>query len=192
MPQRIGYARVSTQDQDMSLQHDSLINAGCVKIYDEKISGAKADRPELAQCIKALREGDTLVVWRMDRLGRSLKDLVEIITKLEENGIHFESLTERIETGTATGKLMFHVFSAMAEFERNLIQERTLAGLAAARARGRVGGRKEKLTEKDKEFARTLLANPNMQVSEVARRLGVSRQTIYRQVGVVTPEPTKN
>lgn len=187
MPQRIGYARVSTQDQDMSLQHDSLIKAGCVKIYAEKISGKNADRPELAQCIKALREGDTLVVWRMDRLGRSLKDLIEIITGLEENGIHFESITERIETGTATGKLMFHVFSAMAEFERNLISERTLAGLAAARARGRVGGRKEKLTEKDKEFARTLLANPNMQVSEVARRLGVSRQTIYRQVGVITP-----
>lgn len=185
MPQKIGYARVSTQDQDLSLQLDALKRADCEQIYEEKVSGKNIERPELANCIKALREGDTLVVWRMDRLGRSLKDLVEIITNLEAKGIHFVSLTEKIETGTATGKLMFHVFASMAEFERNLISERTLAGLAAARARGRVGGRKPSLTEKDIEHARLLLRNPNITVTEVAARFGVTRQTIYRQVGVV-------
>lgn len=185
MPQKIGYARVSTQDQDLSLQLDALKRADCEQIYEEKVSGKNVERPELANCIKALREGDTLVVWRMDRLGRSLKDLVEIITNLEAKGIHFVSLTEKIETGTATGKLMFHVFASMAEFERNLISERTLAGLAAARARGRVGGRKPALSEKDIEHARLLLRNPNITVTEVAARFGVTRQTIYRQVGVV-------
>lgn len=185
MAEKIGYARVSTQDQDLSLQRDALSHAGCTGIYEEKISGKTADRPELSQCLKALRTGDTLVVWRMDRLGRSLKDLVEIVTSLETKGVHFKSLSEKIETGTATGRLMFHVFASMAEFERNLISERTLAGLSAARARGRVGGRKPSLSEKDKEHARTLLLNPKVTVEEVAQHFGVSRQTIYRQVGVV-------
>lgn len=185
MPQKIGYARVSTQDQDLSLQLDALKRADCEQIYEEKVSGKNTDRPELANCLKALRTGDTLVVWRMDRLGRSLRDLVEIVTNLEAKGIHFVSITEKIETGTATGKLMFHVFASMAEFERNLISERTLAGLAAARARGRVGGRKPALSAKDIEHARLLLRNPNITVTEVAARFGVTRQTIYRQVGVV-------
>lgn len=185
MPQKIGYARVSTQDQDLSLQLDALKRADCEQIYEEKVSGKNIERPELANCIKALREGDTLVVWRMDRLGRSLRDLVEIVTNLEAKGIHFVSLTEKIETGTATGKLMFHVFASMAEFERNLISERTKAGLAAARARGRVGGRKPSLSEKDIEHAKLLLRNPKVTVTEVAERFGVTRQTIYRQVGVV-------
>lgn len=185
MSNRIGYARVSTQDQDLSLQRDALEKAGCVVIYEEKISGASTDRPELMQCLKALRKGDTLVVWRMDRLGRSLKDLVETITGLQNKGVVFESLTERIETGSASGKLMFHVFGAMAEFERNLIQERTTAGLAAARARGRVGGRKEVLDEQQKKEIRALLADPTIQVTAVAKRYGVSRTTLYRQIGVV-------
>ena len=185
MPQKIGYARVSTQDQDLSLQLDALKRADCEQIYEEKVSGKNTERPELANCLKALRAGDTLVVWRMDRLGRSLKDLVEIVTNLEAKGIHFVSLTEKIETGTATGKLMFHVFASMAEFERNLISERTRAGLAAARARGRIGGRKPSLSEKDIEHAKLLLRNPKVTVTEVAERFGVTRQTIYRQVGVV-------
>jgi len=181
----IGYARVSTQDQDLSLQRDALSDADCQVIYEEKVSSAKAERPELEQCLKALRAGDTLVVWRMDRLGRSLKELVDIVTSLEARGVGFESLTESIETRTPSGKLMFHVFGALAEFERNLIRERTMAGLAAARARGRIGGRKEKLTEQQKTEIRTLLANPDIQVKDVAERYGVSRNTLYRSVGVV-------
>ena len=181
----IGYARVSTQDQDLSLQRDALSDADCQVIYEEKVSSAKAERPELEQCLKALRAGDTLVVWRMDRLGRSLKELVDIVTSLEARGVGFESLTESIETRTPSGKLMFHVFGALAEFERNLIRERTMAGLAAARARGRVGGRKEKLTEQQKKEIRVLLANPDIQVKDVAERYGVSRNTLYRSVGVV-------
>lgn len=181
----IGYARVSTQDQDLSLQRDALRKADCQLIYEEKVSSAKAERSELEQCLKALRSGDTLVVWRMDRLGRSLKELVDIVTSLEARGVGFESLTERIETRTPSGKLMFHVFGALAEFERNLIRERTMAGLAAARARGRVGGRKEKLTEQQKKEIRVLLANPDIQVKYVAERYGVSRNTLYRSVGVV-------
>jgi len=185
MPQKIGYARVSMQDQDLSLQIDALKRAECEQIYEERASGKNTDRPELVSCLKALRAGDTFVVWRMDRMGRSLKDLVEIITNLEAKGINFVSIAEKIETGTATGKLMFHVFASMAEFERNLISERTLAGLAAARARGRVGGRKPSLSPKDIGHAKLLLENPNITVTEVAKRFGVTRQTIYRQVGVV-------
>lgn len=172
----------------MSLQRDELERAGCQTIYTDKVSGASADRPELQQCLKALRPGDTLVVWRLDRLGRSLKDLVEIVTALENQGIGFESRTEKIETATPSGKLMFHVFSALAEFERNLIRERTNAGLQAARARGRVGGRRPKITEKDLDYARTLLEKPNASVSEVAALFGVTRQTLYRRLGAIQPK----
>jgi len=187
MPVKIGYARVSTQDQNLSLQCDELTRAGCSAIYQEQVSGTKSDRSELGQCLKALRPGDTLVVWRLDRLGRSLKHLVETVTELEAKGIHFHSLTENIETGSATGKLMFHVFASMAEFERNLIAERTKAGLAAARARGRVGGRPQKLTEADKKLAKKMLASRDITVSEVASKFGVSKMTLYRSVGVVQP-----
>src|SRR3546814_21100395 len=145
MNQRIGYARVSTDDQHLDLQRDALQQAGCSVIYEEAASGKNAARPELEQCRKALRAGDTLVVWRLDRLGRRLPDLVQIVTDLELRGISCESLTEKIETGRAAGKLGVHVFGAMAEFERGLIRERTHAGLAAARARGRAGGRKPQL-----------------------------------------------
>lgn len=156
-------------------------------IYEEAASGKNTTRPELEQCRKALRAGDTLVVWRLDRLGRSLPDLVQIVTDLEQRGIGFESLTEKIETGSAAGKLIFHVFAALAEFERGLIRERTQAGLAAARARGRAGGRKPKLDEQRVREIKALLRDPDIQVSEVARRYGISRTTLYKYVGVIKP-----
>lgn len=187
MNQRIGYARVSTEDQHLDLQRDALQQAGCHLVYEETASGKNAARPELEQCRKALRSGDTLVVWRLDRLGRSLPDLVQIVAELERSGIGFESLTEKIETNSATGKLVFHLFAALAEFERSLIRERTHAGLAAARARGRSGGRKPKLGEKQVREIKVLLRDANIQVSEVARRYGVSRTTLYKYVGIVAP-----
>jgi len=187
MNQRIGYARVSTDDQHLDLQRDALTQAACSLIYEEAFSGKNAVRPELVQCLKALRSGDTLVVWRLDRLGRSLSDLVKIVAELEQRGVHFESLTEKIETGSAAGKLQFHVFAALAEFERALIRERTQAGLAAVRARGRAGGRKPKLDDKQVREIKALLRDPAIQVAEVARRYGVSRTTLYKHVGVVVP-----
>ena len=185
MKKLIGYASTCTQDRHLSVQREALKQMGCQVIYEEHVTGAKVERPQLEQCLKALCGGDTLVVWRMDRLGRSLRELIEIVTALEERGVGFESLSESIETSTPSGKLMFHVFGALAEFERNLIRERTMVGLAAARARGRVGGRKEKLSEQQKTEIRALLANPATQVREVAERYGVSRNTLYRSVGVV-------
>ncbi|MHA6876812.1 recombinase family protein [Ralstonia pseudosolanacearum] len=187
MNQRIGYARVSTDDQHLDLQRDALTRAGCGAIYDEAASGKNAARPELEQCRKALRAGDTLVVWRLDRLGRSLPDLVQIVADLERQGVGFESLTEKIETGSAAGKLVFHVFAALAEFERGLIRERTQAGLVAARARGRVGGRKPKLDAQQVREIKALLRDPDIQVADVARRYGVSRTTLYKHVGVIAP-----
>ncbi|MGZ4865098.1 MAG: recombinase family protein [Halobacteriota archaeon] len=182
MNQRIGYARVSTDDQNLDLQRDALIKAGCNIIYEEAISGKSADRAELDQCRKALRLGDTLVVWRMDRLGRSLSDLVRIVAELEHNGVGFESLTEKIETGSAAGKLVFHVFAALSEFERSLIKERTQAGLAAARARGRKGGRKPKLDGNQIKEIKAILSDPSIPVTSVAKRYGVSRTTLYKYV----------
>ena len=188
MSKRIGYARVSTDDQNLDLQRDALTRSGCSTIYEETASGKSSSRPELEHCRKALRSGDTLVVWRLDRLGRSLSDLVRIIGDLEREGITFESLSEKIDTGSASGKLQFHVFAALAEFERNLIRERTLAGLTAARARGRVGGRKHKLSDKQVREIKALLTDPTAQVTEIAKRYGVSRATLYKRVGVVQPE----
>ena len=187
---RIGYARVSTDDQNLDLQRDALTKAGCEVIYEETASGKSSQRIELEHCRKALRSGDTLVVWRLDRLGRSLSDLVNIIGDLEREGITFESLSEKIDTGSASGKLQFHVFAALAEFERNLIRERTLAGLTAARARGRVGGRKPKLSEKQIREIKTLLSDPAAQVKDIAERYGISRTTLYKRVGVVQPLKT--
>lgn len=180
MNQRIGYARVSTDDQNLDLQRDALKRAGCSTIYEETASGKSAGRPELEQCRKALRPGDTLVVWRLDRLGRSLPDLVQIVAELEQSGVSFESLGEKIETGSAAGKLVFHVFAALAEFERNLIRERTYAGLAAARARGRAGGRKPKLDEKQIREIKRLITDPSISISQIADRYKVSRTTIYK------------
>ena len=187
MNQRIGYARVSTDDQHLDLQRDALMKAGCSVTYEEKASGKTADRPELDQCLKALRAGDTLVVWRLDRLGRSLQDLLRIVDDLKERGIGFVSLTEKIETDNAAGKLVFHVFAALSEFERSLIRERTQAGLAAARARGRAGGRKPKLDEKQVREIKALLRDPDIHVADVARRYGVSRTTLYKHCGVIAP-----
>ena len=191
MKQRIGYARVSTDDQHLGLQRDALTKAGCCVIYEEAASGKSTARPELSQCRKALREGDTLVVWRLDRLGRSLPDLVQIVAELEQRGVGFESLTEKIETDSAAGRLVFHVFAALSEFERNLIRERTQAGLAAARARGRAGGRKPKLDDQQVREIKALLRDPEIQVADVARRYGVSRTTLYKHVGAVVPKVEK-
>ncbi len=188
MKQRIGYARVSTDDQHLDLQRDALTKAGCSVIYEDAARGKSTARPELEQCRKALREGDTLVVWRLDRLGRSLPDLVQIVVELEQCGLGFESLTENIETDSAAGQLVFHVFAALSEFQRNLTRERTHAGLAAARARGRAGGRKPKLDEKQVREIKDLLRNPDIQVIEVARRYGISRTTLYKHVGVIAPK----
>ena len=179
---RIGYARVSTDDQTLDLQLDALTSSGCNTVYEETASGKSKDRPELVHCLKALRQGDVLVVWRLDRLGRSLPDLVRIVSDLEQRGVGFESLTEKIDTTSATGRLTFHVFAALAEFERNIIRERTKAGLDAARARGRKGGRKPALNDKQVREIRALLADPEIQVGEVARRYGVSRTTLYSYI----------
>jgi len=185
---KIGYARVSTAEQNLDLQRDALEGVGCKRIYEEQASGKNTERPALTNCLKALRSGDVLVVWRLDRLGRNLPNLVKIVADLEAGGIGLESITENIETASSTGKLVFHVFAALAEFERNVIRERTLAGLKAARTRGRLGGRPEKLSTKDKQQIRTLLKAPQVRVKDVAARFGISLSTLYKQIGLVTPE----
>jgi len=177
---RIGYARVSTADQDLAPQLDVLRAKGCEPIYSEHASGKHADRPELAQAMKALRAGDTLVVWRLDRLGRSLPDLIATVNELASRGIAFESVTEAIDTTTASGKLVFNIFASLADFERHLIGERTRAGLAAGRARGRMGGRPPALTSRQLREARLLLTDPDATVTAVAERYGVSRTTLYK------------
>ena len=178
----VGYARVSTQDQTPALQLDALKAAGCERVFQEKASGAQRDRPELAAVLDYMRAGDTLVVWKLDRLARSMKQLIETVEKMETRQIGFRSLTEAIDTTTAGGRLIFHVFAALAEFERSVIKERTTAGLAAARARGRKGGRPRSLTEKDIAAARAMLSDPEITVDEVARRLGVGPATLYRHL----------
>lgn len=178
---RLGYARVSTDEQHLDLQLDALLHTGVRKsdIYTDVASGKNAERERLDACFRALRQGDTLVVWRLDRLGRSLHDLVRIVGDLEAKGVCFESLTERIETGSASGRLIFHVFAALAEFERNLIRERTQAGLAAARARGRHGGRRPKLNRRQTEEIIAMIKARSMPITQIAARYQVSRTTIY-------------
>jgi DNA invertase Pin-like site-specific DNA recombinase len=178
----VGYARVSTQDQTPTLQLDALKAAGCERVFQEKASGAQRDRPELAAALDSMRAGDILVVWKLDRLARSMKQLIETIETMETRQIGFHSLTEAIDTTTAGGKLVFHVFAALAEFERSVIKERTTAGLAGARARGRKGGRPRSLTEKDIAAAKAMLSDPEITVDEVARRLGVGPATLYRHL----------
>lgn len=175
---KIGYARVSTQDQDPQLQLDDLQRADCEQVFSEKQSGSGKERPVLEQCLRTLRKGDTLVVWRLDRLGRSLKHLVEIISALEDRGIGFCSIKENIDTTTAGGRLVFHIFGALAEFEHALIRERTIAGLASARARGRVGGRKPSMSKVDVKKAAAMLLDPDMSKTEVAKHFRVSRVTL--------------
>jgi len=176
----VGYARVSTDDQSTALQTDALTAAGCVKLFTEKRSGAQRDRPELQAALDYIRSGDTLVVWKLDRLARSLAQLIETVTLLEARQIGLRSLTEQIDTTTAGGRLIFHVFGALAEFERQVIRERTTAGLAAARARGKVGGRPRALSAKDLTAAKAMLSDPTLTVEEVVRRLKVSPATLYR------------
>lgn len=176
----IGYARVSTSDQELSLQTTALKQAGCDRIYSEHASGAKTDRPELAAALSYMREGDMLVVWKLDRLGRSVQHLVATLTDLGDRGIEFRSLTEGIDTATAGGRLIFHVFAALAEFERELIRERTNAGLVAARARGRRGGRRKVLTGAKLEQARLMKKSGRYTVSDIAGVVGVSQATLYR------------
>ena len=186
----IGYARVSTGEQTLDLQLDALATAGCAKTFTETASGAKADRPVLAEVLAYLRAGDTLVVWRLDRLGRSLPHLIQTLTHLADRGVGFKSLTERIDTTTPGGKLVFHVLGALAEFERDLTRERTHAGLAAARARGRVGGRPRKLADpKQVALAQALYDGGQSDVATICRTLGVSRATLYRSLGPRTGEP---
>jgi DNA invertase Pin-like site-specific DNA recombinase len=176
----IGYARVSTQEQNLELQFDALAKVGCDQIFEDHASGAKMARPGLDQALSHLREGDVLVIWKLDRLGRTIRGLIELVGELRDRGIGFRSLTEGFDTSTPGGRLIFHVFAALAEMERDLIRERTQAGLAAARARGRNGGRKPKLNGKKLAHARELLANRDVSVGEVAATLGVNRSTLYR------------
>jgi DNA invertase Pin-like site-specific DNA recombinase len=178
----IGYARVSTEDQNLDLQRDALETAGCEQIYTDRVSGTKARRPGLEQALSHLRAGDTLVVWRLDRLGRSLRHLIDTVTELQEKGIGFKSLTESIDTTTSGGRLVFDIFASLAEFEREIIRERTQAGLQAARARGRRGGRPKALTEKQAEMLNRLAADKNRSVDEICKTLGISRMTFYRYV----------
>lgn len=176
---QVGYARVSTHEQNLSLQKDALKQAGCGKIFDDQVSGAKAGRPGLREAKSYVREGDTLVVWRLDRLGRSLKDLIETVTVLEERGVGFQSLQESIDTTSSGGRLVFHIFGALAEFERNLIQERTRAGLAAARARGRNGGRPKALDEQKTQLLYQLYDERKRTVKEICDILDISRSILY-------------
>lgn len=178
----IGYARVSTVDQNLDLQLNALNGAGCEKIFTERMSGAVADRPELAEAVEYARSGDTIVVWKLDRLARSLKQLIGTVEQLRARGIGFRSLTESLDTTTAQGLLVLHMFGALAEFERSLIYERTQAGLAAARKAGRTGGRPPKLTDRDIQAAKAMLTNPEIGVTEIAKRLGVSPATLYRYI----------
>ena len=179
----IGYARVSTIEQNASLQTDELKKAGCEKIFQDKVSGAKSERPGLQEAIEFLRKGDSLVVWRLDRLGRSLKHLIETVGELEGRGIGFRSLQEAIDTTTSGGRLIFHIFGALAEFERNLIRERTLAGLKAARARGRIGGRPRALDVNKTQLAYQLYDEKKHTVKEICHLLGISKPTLYSYLG---------
>jgi DNA invertase Pin-like site-specific DNA recombinase len=181
----IGYARVSTNEQTLDLQKDALEKIGCVKIYSDVVSGVKAERKGLDEALEYVREGDTLVVWRLDRLGRSLKHLIETITKLSNRKIGFKSITENIDTTTSGGKLVFHIFGALAEFERDIIKERTNAGLSAARSRGRLGGRpkaKTLDTPKKVALAQSLYENKDNTIEEICKTLHISRATFYRYI----------
>ncbi len=176
----IGYARVSTDDQNLDLQHDALKNAGCEKFYDDHITGSKINRPGLEAAIEYAREGDVIVVWRLDRLSRSLKDLIEMVALLDEKKIGLKSLHESIDTSSSSGKLIFHIFGALAEFERNLIRERTHAGLQAARARGRNGGRPKKLSMDKAKLAIQLYEGRQHSIQKICELVGVSKPTLYK------------
>jgi DNA invertase Pin-like site-specific DNA recombinase len=180
---KIGYARVSTKDQNLNLQKDALKKAGCKKIYSEQVSGAKIERKQLDEMIKQVRKGDIIVVWKLDRLGRSLRDLVNLISKFQEMEVGFKSLQDSIDTTTPTGKLTFHLFAALAEFERDIISERTKAGLKSARARGRLGGRPKGLSKQAQNKARlaeSLYKEKELSIKEICNYLSISKPTLYR------------
>ena len=180
---KIGYARVSTKDQSLDLQEDALKKVGCKTIYSECVSGANADRLKLHEMINQLRKGDVVIVWKLDRLGRSLRDLVSLMSTLQDLGVGFKSLQDNIDTTTPIGKLNFHLFAALAEFERDIISERTKAGLAAARARGRKGGRPKGLSQKAKDKARlaeSLYKEKERSIAEICEYLSISKPTLYR------------
>jgi len=180
---KIGYARVSTKDQNLNLQKDALKKAGCKKNYSEQVSGAKIERKQLDEMIKQVRKGDIIVVWKLDRLGRSLRDLVNLISKFQEMEVGFKSLQDSIDTTTPTGKLTFHLFAALAEFERDIISERTKAGLKSARARGRLGGRPKGLSKQAQNKARlaeSLYKEKELSIKEICNYLSISKPTLYR------------
>ena len=177
----IGYARVSTQDQNLDLQTEALTKAGCKRIFNDKISGSRAERPGLTKALEMLREGDTLIVWKLDRLGRSVKNLVDLVGELHKQGSQFKSLTDAIDTGTPSGRFFFHVMASLAEMERELTVERTRAGLEVARQLGRKGGRKRQMTDSKIESAKKLLAS-GIPPRDVATNLGISVPTLYRWI----------
>ena len=179
---KVGYARVSTHDQHLVMQQDALKSVGCEDIYSDIASGAKTDRPGLEQAISFLREGDVLVVWKLDRLGRSLQHLIQTIQSLNNRGIGFKSLQENIDTTTSGGKLVFHFFSALAEFERDLIRDRTNAGLKAARARGRLGGRPPLLDDKQIDRLVRLYDERRTSVNELCKMFGISKPSLYNYI----------
>lgn len=185
----IGYARVSTDDQNLNLQKDALKQAGCSRIYEDRLSGAGVARPGLTKALEAARAGDILVVWRLDRLGRSLKDLIQMVETLSERGIELHSLTEALATTSTSGKLIFHLFGALAEFERNLIRERTQAGLTAARARGRKGGRPKALDAPKRQLAIKLYNERQHTIEEICRIMGISKPTLYSYIAEVQRTP---
>ncbi len=185
----IGYARVSTEDQRLDLQLDALGRAGCHRTFEDRASGARADRPGLAEALSHLRRGDTLVVWRLDRLGRTTYQLIDLLERFERGGIRLHSLQDGIDPSTTMGKAMLQIGAVFAEMERNLLRERTKAGLAAARARGRLGGRKPRLSAEGLDTARRLMADPLLTMAEIASRLGVGRTTLYRTLGSARAVP---
>jgi DNA invertase Pin-like site-specific DNA recombinase len=176
---KLGYARISTHDQSLDLQIDALTKAGCERIFQDIASGAKADRPGLAEALEFARPGDTLTVYRLDRCGRSMSHLIETVGLLDSRGISFVSLTEQIDTTSPGGRLLFHLMASIAQFEKDLIRERTMAGLASARARGRTGGRKHKLSPAQVDIARRLRADKSVRIADACKTLGISRATFY-------------
>jgi len=176
---KIGYARVSTQDQNLDLQIDALKKECCERIYEEKASGSKAERPELARMMEHLRSGDILVIWKLDRLGRSLRHLIDLVERLKNMGVELVSIQDKVNTATPAGKLIFAIFGALAEFERDIIRERTNAGLAAARARGRVGGRKKALNQSQVKILMTMASDKSLPIGDICRQLKISKATYY-------------
>lgn len=179
---KIGYAGVSTKDQDLSLQIDALEDAGCERIYEEQITGSTKERPELQKMLEQIREGDVIIIWKLDRLARSLKDLVSLVNEIQEKGAGLNSLHDHIDTTTPHGKFTFHIFAAMAEFERDIIRERTNAGLASARARGRKGGRPKGLSKKAQNtaiIAEKLYEEGELTIKEICEQLSISKMTLY-------------